>query len=205
MRFLFQSEPFHCLLNQNDLHTRHNIHIMKVIALIMGFPLLLWMFHHVQQPPAEDNPEPILDTTLIAGYSFFREKGLDLDLSSNILLYNAIYPLLGTPHRSRNSRDGLDCSGLVKKIYHEVFGVRLPGSSRDLYRMATEITREDLREGDLVFFRINSNQINHVGIYLGNNRFVHASTSSGVEINDLTHVYYNRWYYKSARMLQETP
>ena len=66
--------------------------------------------------------------------------------------------------------------------------------------MSTPVNREDLKEGDLVFFKINSRSITHVGVYLGNNRFAHASTTRGVALNSLDEPYYKRYFYKGGRL-----
>jgi lipoprotein Spr len=66
--------------------------------------------------------------------------------------------------------------------------------------MSTPVSREDLKEGDLVFFKINSRTISHVGIYLGNNRFAHASSSRGVVLSNLDEPYYKRYFYKGGRL-----
>ena len=67
--------------------------------------------------------------------------------------------------------------------------------------MSTPVSREDLKEGDLVFFKINSRTISHVGIYLGNNRFAHASSSRGVVLSNLDEPYYKRYFYKGGRLI----
>jgi lipoprotein Spr len=66
--------------------------------------------------------------------------------------------------------------------------------------MSTPVSREELKEGDLVFFKINSRSITHVGIYLGNNRFAHASSSRGVVLSNLDEPYYKRYFYKGGRL-----
>ena len=173
---------------------------MKIILVITVFPLALLLL----LPPVDESffsfQEEVFDTTQIAGYSFFRENGIEITSENNIDLFNALYPLMGTLHRSRAGRDGLDCSGLVKKIYNEVFGTNLKGGSMDIFRMTTEISVEELLETDLIFFKINSNQINHIGIYLGNNKFVHSSSASGVVINDFSENYYQTHFYKAGRL-----
>jgi lipoprotein Spr len=66
--------------------------------------------------------------------------------------------------------------------------------------MSTPVSREELKEGDLVFFKIKSRSITHVGIYLGNNRFAHASSSRGVVLSNLDEPYYKRYFYKGGRL-----
>lgn len=173
---------------------------MKIILGFTAFPLVLLLFSQPDHDLEATLNESFFDTTLIAGYTFFRENGIDLTPENNIALFNTLYPLMGMPHRIRAGRDGLDCSGLVKKLYNEVFGTNLKGASRDIFRHTNEIPVEELKEADLIFFKINSNQINHMGIYLGNNKFVHSSSVSGVVINDFSEGYYQTHFYKAGRL-----
>ncbi|HYH57526.1 MAG TPA: NlpC/P60 family protein, partial [Anseongella sp.] len=75
-------------------------------------------------------------------------------------------------------------------------------TSRDIYQELTEIvSTDDLKEGDFVFFKIHRRYISHIGIYLGNNKFVHASRSEGVTISDLDEPYWKRYFYKAGRFM----
>lgn len=97
------------------------------------------------------------------------------------------------------SKNGIDCSGFVKQTFATLFDMKLP---RDTYlqaKLGVAVVKEGLRSGDLVFFRINK-QTQHVGIYLEENKFLHASTSSGVMISNMTHPYWQHRYWKSVRV-----
>ncbi len=96
------------------------------------------------------------------------------------------------------SKTGIDCSGLVYLTYRDRFGVTLPRSTSDLVNVGTPVESRHRRAGDLVFFRINR-WTNHVGIYLENGRFLHASTSSGVMISHVDDNYWKGRYWKSTR------
>ncbi|MCK9183231.1 MAG: NlpC/P60 family protein [Fibrobacteraceae bacterium] len=112
-----------------------------------------------------------------------------------------IKPWLGTRYRyGKASRSGTDCSGYIMQIYKEKTGVSLPHSSRDMYKLGTAIDQENLQTGDLVFFGGHWG-IDHVGLYLSNGNFTHASTSSGVIITPLSDEYWKA-RYKGARRLQ---
>jgi len=108
-------------------------------------------------------------------------------------LYRYIDEWMGTPHRSGGGdRRGIDCSAFVGMVMRDVYGKSIPRVSRD---MASRIKRKyerQLTEGDLVFFSFGRKEIDHVGIYLHNHKFVHVSTSKGVIISDL----HDPWYYK---------
>lgn len=95
---------------------------------------------------------------------------------------------IGTPYKfGGTSKSGVDCSGFVQSVYSSI-GLKLPRTSRQQYSSAKRINKEERQIGDLIFFRKNS-QINHVGLYLGSNKMIHASTSKGVIIQDLDNDY----------------
>jgi len=109
----------------------------------------------------------------------------------------------GTPYRyGGSSRNGIDCSGFVSMLYDSVYKAMLLGGSADIYRKMQTVEKEELREGDLVFFRIKKSRISHVGLYLSNDKFIHATTRGGVMMSDLKEPYYRRYYYKAGRIPQ---
>lgn len=99
-----------------------------------------------------------------------------------------------------NSKKGVDCSGFTVAVYAAVYGMMLPRISRDQYRISRKISTTELREGDLVFFNTNGRGVSHVGVYLGNNKFIHASVSRGVMVNDLFENYYLRRFVGAGRI-----
>ncbi|RYZ22367.1 MAG: hypothetical protein EOO16_09370 [Chitinophagaceae bacterium] len=108
----------------------------------------------------------------------------------------------GTKYRlGGNDRSGIDCSGFTCMLYKEQFGVQLPRTARDQFAAARSIDPAQLREGDLVFFTTGSS-ITHVGFYLQNNKFVHASTSEGVTISDLNDRYWQARFAGAGRWEQ---
>lgn len=108
---------------------------------------------------------------------------------------------IGTPYRYGGSTaTGVDCSGLVGNIYRSVYAKNLPRTSADMYRVSKKVKRAALKKGDLVFFKIRNSRVNHVGIYLGDNQFVHASTSRGVMISSLNEAYFQRYFIGGGRI-----
>ena len=106
----------------------------------------------------------------------------------------------GTPYRlGGNTAKGIDCSGLVKTIYKSEFGLDLPRSTGDQIREGRKIKSKELQTGDLVFFKTGRRSM-HVGIYMGGNRFLHASTSSGVMISGLQEQYWKTRYLEARRL-----
>src|ERR1700712_1066475 len=127
--------------------------------------------------------------------------GVALSATSNMKLFHFVYDWIGTPYRfGGSSKNGIDCSAFTKELYSEVFNLDIKRNSRDIFSMVSPVNKDELQEGDLVFFKIHSRSISHIGIYLGNNRFAHAS-SRGVAINSLDDGYYSRYFYKGGRLL----
>jgi murein DD-endopeptidase / murein LD-carboxypeptidase len=183
---------------QTGKNIKTNRIIMSLIAFLIGFPLVMFLTTSPALDPIHQEVQ-LFDTSMVAGYHYFTIRDIEINENSNIALYNEIYPRIGIPHRSRAGRDGLDCSQLVKIIFKEVFDLHYAGSSADILRTSQEIPVEELSEGDLVFFKIEATRVNHVGIYLNNSKFVHASSAWGVTINDLNENYYQRYFFKAAR------
>lgn len=146
------------------------------------------------------------DSLNCKGYKYFISKGILFDSTSNLKLYNEVYDWLGVPYRyGGRSKLGADCSGFASQIYKLVYNYSIRGSSYDIYKRLMPVEKGDLKEGDLVFFKIKYARISHVGVYLSNNKFIHA-TSYGkyVTINDLNENYYKRYYYSAGRINEET-
>jgi lipoprotein Spr len=104
-------------------------------------------------------------------------------------------------HYGGQSKDGIDCSAFVSLLMSNVYGITgMPRVSRDQYAACNKVPRKDLKKGDLVFFHTTGRHrtITHVGFYLMNNKFVHAS-SSGVMISDLTEPYFAGHYIGAGR------
>ncbi len=107
-------------------------------------------------------------------------------------LWQAARAWLGTPYRyGGQSKRGVDCSGLVQQIYRELFNMRLPRTVAELAREGRFVRPPWLEPGDLIFFRTTrSGNIDHVGIYLGQDKFLHASGEQGVIISDINESYF---------------
>lgn len=120
---------------------------------------------------------------------------------SNIKLYSFIDEWYAVPYQyAGKSKKGIDCSGFTSILYQQVYNKLLSGPAAGIYKLCSPLSRKELKEGDLVFFKIESDNISHIGIYLQNNKFVHASTKKGVIINDLDEAYYKKYYYKGGRV-----
>lgn len=108
----------------------------------------------------------------------------------------------GTPYQlGGNSPTGIDCSAFVQRTFYEKFAIQLPRSTVDQTSIGRKIKRSQLKPGDLIFFKTNWGGNNlHVGIYSGNNQFVHASTSRGVITSALDNPYWKKHFYQARRL-----
>lgn len=121
---------------------------------------------------------------------------------SNLKLYYFIDEWMGVPYKyGGNDKNGIDCSGFTGLLYREVYNKNVSGPTSTLIELTNIISENELKEGDMVFFHIEKKgKVSHVGVYLQNNKFVHATTKKGVMINDLNENYYKQHYFKSGRL-----
>jgi probable lipoprotein NlpC len=105
-----------------------------------------------------------------------------------------------TPYKMGGlSKDGIDCSGFAYITFRSKFGYTLPRATESQAQTGKQVARNKLQTGDLVFFK-TSLYYNHVGIYLGDSRFLHASTSKGVIISNLNEQYWKERYWTARRI-----
>lgn len=117
----------------------------------------------------------------------------------NTALYEFIDKWYGTKYKYGGlSTSGVDCSGFCSILYKEVYKKELPRSTKDIAKQLNKVKQSKLEEGNLIFFNIEGKKNAHVGIYLMNNKFVHASTSKGVIISSLENPYYKKAYNKGG-------
>jgi len=134
-------------------------------------------------------------------YIYSNLFGYTIDTITNEKLFATINEWLGTRYcYAGDSKNGIDCSGFVSELYKKIFNLDLEGSSGDIFKHVKPLKKSELREGDLVFFRIRNKKVSHVGIYLGQNKFAHASLKSGVTIDDLDEPYYKKYFYRGGRI-----
>lgn len=124
---------------------------------------------------------------------------VEVETLTNVALLNFIEEWWATRYRyGGTDKKGIDCSSFTGKLQQEVYDNSLPRTAREQYQVCEKVALENLLEGDLVFFNTRGG-VSHVGVYLGNNCFVHSSTNSGVTISSLTDNYYSKRYIGGGR------
>lgn len=137
-------------------------------------------------PPRTTTSGPLTTTTTDAGQRATLQQ-----------LYEQHQQWQGTPYRlGGQSRTGIDCSAFVQTTFMDQFGIALPRTTSQQLDVGQQISKADLQAGDLVFFRNGQ----HVGIYLEEDKFLHASTRIGVTISSMNNVYWSRKYWRSIRV-----
>ena len=144
-----------------------------------------------------------------SGHGLVSDEWARLDIKlgrhDNKKLYKELKKWLGTPYSyaAHTRGEGTDCSGMVMEVYQEVYGIKVHrNSAKMLEENCRVIDLDDLKEGDLVFFITSGDgRVSHVGIYLKDNKFVHASSSRGVTVDDLRQNYYATHFHAAARVI----
>lgn len=142
-------------------------------------------------PPAQEAPAPSLAERASSSVQGALERALDL---------------IGIRYRRGGSspETGFDCSGFVNHVFRESLGLELPRSAREISRNGEAVGKDELQPGDLVFFNTMRKAFSHVGIYLGDNRFVHAPRRGGkVRIEDLRDSYWTKRFNGARRVAQD--
>lgn len=162
-------------------------------------------------PSDEDKPSGRDGKNVIkpGGHDLVSDEWARLDIKlgkrDNKELYNELKRWLGTPYvyAAHSCGEGTDCSGMVMEVYLKVYDIKLHrNSAKMLEQNCRPIDVDDLREGDLVFFITNNEgRVSHVGIYLKDHKFVHASSSRGVVVDDLRQNYYATHFHTAARVV----
>lgn len=150
------------------------------------------------QPPAA-SAEGIEGASLLQ-FQFALMLDTDVEAITNAPLFSLIDQWLGTPYRYGGAtKSGIDCSAFTQTLFTGIHGLSIPRTAREQHKFAAHVGREDLKEGDLVFFNTTGG-VSHVGYYLQNNKFVHAASSGGVMVSDLSEDYWAKRYVSAGRI-----
>ncbi len=145
----------------------------------------------------------LLATALVAACGSAPQRSLSGSPADRERILATAMDLLGTPYRygGTSPREGFDCSGLVQYT-HRRAGIEVPRTTRAQYNASRPVSRRQLRPGDLVFFRVDGRRISHVGIYLGDGRFIHApSSGKKVSIARLDDPWWRKRYSGAGRFV----
>ena len=165
----------------------------KLVAVMLFIGLCL--FTH-----AQTNQKKTSDPDNLAKEYFSQIMGVAENATTNTKLYQFVYEWLGTPYRlGGDSKRGIDCSKFSLAVYENVFNTTIGYNSKNQYANVTPVRKGELQPGDLVFFKIRSRSITHVGVYLGDYKFAHASSSNGVMVSNLNESYWKRYFYNGGR------
>ena len=137
----------------------------------------------------------------IAGFMDAPEFSSSVDKDE--VMYKVI-EYLNTPYRyGGNSKNGIDCSAFVQTVMYQALEVSIPRTSYDQSNVGEDVSLEDLKFGDLVFFNTRGRgRVSHVGIYLSDGYFVHSGSRTGVAIASLNSDYYSRTFLKAKRVTE---
>lgn len=149
-------------------------------------------------PKTTENSRPVKSS---AYKKYTAKLGFEVDKTCNLKLLDEVIDWWGTPYKyGGESKSGADCSGFVQMVFLKVYNKKLPRTTKDQYEFCRKINKSHLKEGDLVFFETGGKGISHVGIYLKDEKFAHASSSKGVMVNGLDETYYDKAYRGGGRV-----
>ena len=122
----------------------------------------------------------------------------------NLILYNELIKAFddwkGVKYKwGGDSKSGIDCSALTRRVYRKVFSYELPRVSVDQAKQGKIVSRENLKPGDILFFRPR-NRVNHTAVYVGNSLFINASSSKGVVMSSLDNKYWGKYFKYGVRV-----
>jgi cell wall-associated NlpC family hydrolase len=172
------------------------IHRKLLAAVVLLASLQVWPVF--AQSLTESEPQPLPK-------SFTSTVSTAVVDKTETLINNAMQ-LIGVRYRwgGNTPQSGLDCSGFVRYVFNDTFGFLLPRKSAQMSKVGLQIRKDELQPGDLVFFNTMRHAFSHVGIYLGDNKFIHApSKGKSIRVDDMTKVYWEK-RYNGARRLDNT-
>jgi hypothetical protein len=147
----------------------------------------------------ESSSKPEIEAAQKLQFKYALILDTEVEMVKNINLVSLIDEWMGTRYRlGGTSKSGIDCSAFMQVLFTGIYGISLPRTAREQYNMSQRISRTDLKEGDLIFFNTTGG-VSHVGMYLQNNKFVHAS-SSGVTISDIFDEYWVKRFIGVGRV-----
>lgn len=172
----------------------------RILSLCIGSLIVVGCYHET----ASKRTHPVrMNSALRESIHIIEEIQIENQDKKNRPLLQRIQFYLGTPYKfGGTSRRGMDCSGFVTTVYRESYNIKLARSTEKIYSQCQKIVDDLLMIGDLMFFLDRSKQkVGHIGIYLGEERFAHASVNNGVIISRIGEEYYRTRYLGGGRVL----
>ncbi len=144
----------------------------------------------------------VIDPDTLGHIYYSKIFDIPIDSSANIKLFQTVENWIGTPYKlGGSSHWGIDCSQFAKKVYFSLSNSFIGQTCREIKTRVLSLSQIQLKPGDFVFFKIHGPSVSHMGVYLGNNKFVHSSSSKGVMISDLTSPYFQKRFISGGRAI----
>ncbi len=166
------------------------------IFLLLLLPTLAHADNGVQLSLSSQLSTAFLKPSVEEQYKLFSPDLNQADKPALQKMISYALSLSDTPYRrsGTSKRTGFDCSGFVSHVFHQALGVKLPHSARDIWSEGEKVDIARLAPGDLVFYNTMRRKLSHVGIYIGNGRFVHSASRGGVRVDNINAAYWQpRW------------
>lgn len=175
---------------------------MKTVLKYSLFSIcFFYLFSCKHQRSTTKTSESSTKTSSSIKKKYAEKLGVSESDIKNEKLYQFINDWYGVKYKyGGKDKGGIDCSGLTAALYLAVYKKIISSNTKDLVNEVKKIKESDLKEGDLVFFNTNGKSISHVGVYLQNHKFVHASTKKGVMVSDMNEPYFKQTYVSSGRV-----
>ncbi|HRO47524.1 NlpC/P60 family protein [Agriterribacter sp.] len=137
-------------------------------------------------------------------FKYAIKMDVEVERLANRDLYKFIESWWGTPYRMGGATQrGVDCSAFTQTLISVIYGLQIPRTASEQKVFSAVIGEDELREGDLVFFNTRGRGVSHVGIYLQDNKFVHAASSGGVMISSLNETYWHKRLISAGRVVDD--
>ncbi len=169
--------------------------VLLALALLSGGPNV-----HAVEVESGQEQNASLQSRILTRVSSFTDRATNLAMEAMSLI-GIHYKRGGT-----SPQNGLDCSGLVRYVFREANGTELPRTSAEMSKLGEQVDKSQLQPGDLVFFNTLKRTFSHVGIYLGDNKFIHAPSSGGaVRIESMDLAYWKARFNGARRIADDKP
>jgi probable lipoprotein NlpC len=177
--------------------------IPYLYCILLGFAIVLSSCH-AKKAVLKGEPGEVVKPQASIAEKYSDLLGVDKSDIQNGRLYAFIDIWMGTPYKfGGEDRDGVDCSGLAQLLEQQVFGVNIPRSTSQQINVIKRKYEEELSEGDLLFFDYDGKKFSHVGIYLQNGYYVHASSTKGVTITKLHDPYTYKYFSRCGSIIDD--